>query len=252
MHLIFYGMIRLLVVLHIGHDVHLGAVEKLSSGRTVRWMLSGAGYLCRTAGFLYTRLECFQLHVHASSLPLCAGCHGPFCHSHMLSTLHVPGMCYLIFLHVMHTRTAIQLLHRGSFSGHIAGCPSRLSGGPTRSVHANVLPSPVLTRAYSFRISSGRGGIAPPVQRGAAHPRTNPAARAAGGGTAPSESAPGATRPAQVPQLERPRRAPPLSQPHMRGTALPVAACPAAWSQPASGSALVPDALPARAHTLTH
>ena len=57
---------------------------------------------------------------------------------YMLSTLHVPGMCYLIFLPVMHTRTAIQLLHRGSFSEHIAGCPSRLSGGPTRSVHANV------------------------------------------------------------------------------------------------------------------
>ncbi len=84
---------------------------------------------------------------------------------YMLSTLHVPGMCYLIFLPVMHTRTAIQLLHRGSFSEHIAGRPSRLSGGPTRSVHANVLSSPVLTRAYTFRISSGRGGIAPPVQR---------------------------------------------------------------------------------------
>ncbi len=56
-----------------------------------------------------------------------------------------------------------------------------LSGGPTLSVHANVLPSPVLTRAYSVRISSGRGGIAPPVQRGAAHSHTNPAARAAGG-----------------------------------------------------------------------
>ena len=46
---------------------------------------------------------------------------------YMLSSLHVPGMCYLIFLPVMHTRTAIQLL-RGSFSEHIAGCPSRLSG----------------------------------------------------------------------------------------------------------------------------
>ena len=28
----------------------------LSSGRTVRWVLSGAGYLYRTAGYLYTRL----------------------------------------------------------------------------------------------------------------------------------------------------------------------------------------------------
>lgn len=100
---------------------------------------------------------------------------------YMLSTLHVPGMCYLIFLPVMHTRTAIQLLHRGSFSEHIAGCPSRLSGGPTRSVHANVLPSPVLTRAYSFRISSGRGGIAPPVQRGAAHLAQTPQLERQGG-----------------------------------------------------------------------
>jgi hypothetical protein len=99
---------------------------------------------------------------------------------YMLSTLHVLGMCYLIFLHVMHTRTAIQLL-RGSFSEHIAVCPSRLSGGPTRSVHANVLPSPVLTRAYSFRISSGRGGIAPPVQRGAANLAQTPQLERQGG-----------------------------------------------------------------------
>ena len=44
---------------------------------------------------------------------------------YMLSTLHVPGMCYLIFLPVMHTRTAIQACHCDSFPEIIAGYPSR-------------------------------------------------------------------------------------------------------------------------------
>ena len=65
----------------------------LSSGRTVRWMLSGAGYLCRTAGYLYTRLGWFQPHVHASSLPLCPGCHGPFVIVYLLSTLCMCRAC---------------------------------------------------------------------------------------------------------------------------------------------------------------
>ncbi len=76
-----------------------------------------------------------------------------------------------------------------------------------------------LTRAHSFRISSGRGeSPLLKVQRGAVHPRTPRSS--SGRGTAPSESATGATRPAQVPQLERPRRAyPPVSAPHaLHGT----------------------------------
>ena len=136
-------------------------------------------------------------------------------------------------------------------SRSIAGCPSRLSGGPTRSVHASVLPSPVLTRAYSFRISSGRGGIAPPVQRGAAHPRTNPAARAAGGGPPPLKAPRALRAPRKCRSSSGPGGRTPLSQLHRCGTVLGIRRSMSCCLGPASGSALVPDALPARAHTLT-
>ena len=135
---------------------------------------------------------------------------------------------------------------------YIAGCPSRLSGGPTRSVHASVLPSPVLTRAYSFRISSGRGGIASPVQRGAAHPRTNPAARAAGGEPPPLKAPRALRAPRKCRSSSGPGGRTPLSQLHRCGTVLGIRRSMSCCLGPASGSALVPDALPARAHTLTH
>ena len=209
----------------------------LSSGRTVRWMLSGAGYLCRTAGYLYTRLGWFQPHVHASSLPLCAGCHGPFCLSlHALYAAcagHVLPHLSARYAHP-HSHPAVPplVLSRSI----IAGCPSRLSGGPTRSVHANVLPSPVLTRAHSFRISSGRGGIAPPVQRGAAHPRTNPAARAAGGEPPPLKAPRAPRAPRKCRSSSGPGGRTPLSQLHRCGTVLGIRRSMSCCLGPASGS----------------
>ena len=212
-------------------------------GAIWRWISLSHGWLFIHA----TRMMCMPRRCHFA---LDAMDH--FVLVYMLSTLHVPGMCYLIFLPVMHTRTAIKVLHRGSFSEHIAGCPSRLSGGPTRSVHASVLPSPVLTRAYSFRISSGRGGIAPPVQRGAAHPRTNPAARAAGGEPPPLKAPRALRAPRKCRSSSGPGGRTPLSQLHRCGTVLGIRRSMSCCLGPASGSALVPDALPARAHTLTH
>ena len=124
-------------------------------------------------------------------------------------------------------------------------------GGPHRSVHANVLPSPVLTRAYSFRIPSGRGGIAPPVQRGAAHPRTNPAARAAGGEPPPLKAPRALRAPRKCRSSSGPGGHTPLSQLHRCGTVLGIRRSMSCCLGPASGSALVSDALPARTHTHT-
>ena len=86
---------------------------------------------------------------------------------------------------------------------------------------------PALTAPYA-------AGGEPPllkVQRGAAHPRTNSAARAAEG-EPPLLKAP---RTLRAPRKSRSSSGPgghtPLSQPSKRGTALPVAACPTGWSQ---------------------
>ena len=106
------------------------------------------------------------------------------------------------------------------------------------------------SREHTLSASRAAGGESPLLCREVPRTSHKPRSSSGRGGTAPSESAPGATRPAQVPQLERPRRAyPPVSAPQVRhGTWYP--------SQhvllgPASGSALVPDALPARTHTHT-
>ena len=110
---------------------------------------------------------------------------------------------------------------------------------------------------YTLSASRAAGGEPPllKVQRGDMHLCINSAARAAGGGTAPSGSAlapcaraSAATRAAQA-------GTPRLSFSPVRSArySLPVAArfSASAWES-ASGSALVPYALPARARSLTH
>jgi hypothetical protein len=76
----------------------------------------------------------------------------------------------------------------------------------------------VLPRALLCpRILSVREGNRPSCAEWCRAPSHKPRSSSGRGGTAPSESAPGATRPAQVPQLERPRRAyPPVSAPQVR------------------------------------
>ena len=106
---------------------------------------------------------------------------------------------------------------------------------------------PALTAPYA-----AGGGTAPPEGaercRAPSHKLRSSSGR---GGTAPSESAPDATRPAQEPQLERPRRAyPPVSAKQARHCTS--SRCMPYWLEPASGSAHVPGALQARAHTLIH
>ena len=135
---------------------------------------------------------------------------------YMLSTLHVPGMCYLIFLPVMHTRTAIQLLHRGSFSEHRWLSLSTV-GGPHPFRACKCVTVTCAHESILFPHLERQGGNRPSCAERCRAPSHKPRSSSGRGGTAPSESAPGATRPAQVPQLERPRRAyPPVSAPQVR------------------------------------
>ena len=132
---------------------------------------------------------------------------------YMLSTLHVPGMCYLIFLPVMHTRTAIQLLHRGSKSLVV---PLDCRGAPPVPC-MQMCYRHLCSREHTLSASRAVGGESPLLCREVPRTSHKPRSSSGRGGTAPSESAPGATRPAQVPQLERPRRAyPPVSAPQVR------------------------------------
>jgi hypothetical protein len=186
----------------------------LSSGRTVRWMLSGAGYLCRTAGYLYTRLGWFQPHVHASSLPLC---HGPFCHS--LHALY--ATCAGHVLPHLSARYAHPHSHPAAPPWFFLGAYRWLSlstdGGPHPFRACKCVTVTCAHESILFPHLERQGGNRPSCAERCRAPSHKPRSSSGRGGTAPSESAPGATRPAQVPQLERPRRAyPPVSAPQVR------------------------------------
>ena len=198
-------------------------IMMLSSGRTVRWMLCAAGYLCHSTGYFYTpprsRLNCLFFDA-------------------ILSGPHVP-------------RTPSSICPFSYAEGYTLSA-SRAAGGepPLLKVHIGD------THLCTNSAARAAGGETPllKVQIGGMHLCTNSAARAAGGETPPLD-APWRHAPAQAPHHERPRRAPPrLSQSvHSARYSLPVAARPTASARgPASGSALVPYALPARTRTLTH
>jgi hypothetical protein len=89
---------------------------------------------------------------------------------------------------------------------------------PLHMPRCSLLSPSVLPRAlFCPRILSVREGNRPSCAEWCRAPSHKPRSSSGRGGTAPSESAPGATRPAQVPQLERPRRAyPPVSAPQVR------------------------------------
>jgi hypothetical protein len=187
--------------------------------------------------------------VNASSLPLFAGCHGPFC--------HCPHALYAACRHLLpHISARCAHLHSHPAAPpwfFLGACPfDALLGGPHRSVHAKSVRS----REHTLSASRTAGGESPllKVQRVAAHPRTNPAARAARGEPPPSAlKAPLAQRaPRKCRSSSGPGGHTPLSQPHMRGTVLGTSRSMPCCLGPASGSAHVPDALPAGAHTLTH
>ena len=137
----------------------------------------------------------------------------------------------LVSARCAHSRTAIQLHHR-SFLGASAGCWV----GPTRSAHANMLPSSPVHESTLFPHLERQGGNRPSwkctavlytlaqtpqlerqggespllkVHRGVIHPRTNSAARMAGGRTptldAPARLAPQATLALAVTRASAPR-----------------------------------------------
>ena len=205
-------------------------------------MLSGAGYLCRTAGYLYTRLGWFQPHVHASSLPLCAGCHGPFCHS--LHALY--AACAGHVLPHLSARYAHPYSHPAAPPWFFLGAYRWLSlstvGGPHPFCACKCVTVTCAHESTLFPHLERQGGNRPSCAERCRAPSHKPRSSSGRGGTAPSESAPGATRPAQVPQLERPRRAyPPVSAPQVRhGTWYP------------SQHVLLPGASFWLTHTLTH
>ncbi len=140
-----------------------------------------------------------------------------------------------------------------------AACPSRchvVRYAPRSSTHAKMLFTVPICAPESTVLSPHfecqGGGIAPPVQRGAAHPRTNPAARAAGGEPPPLKALRALRAPRKCRSSSGPGGHTPLSQPHRCGTVLDIRRSMSCCLGPASGPALVPDALPARAHTPTH
>ena len=139
---------------------------------------------------------------------------------------------------------------------------------------------PMRTGVHSFRISSGRGGTAPPESAHRCYAPVHKLRSSSGrGGNAPPESAnrwhaplhklrsssgrggnaPSGCALASCARASAASRAAQAGTPRLSQSvrsarySLPVAARPTASARgPASGSALVPYALPARTRTLTH
>ena len=195
-------------------------IMMLSSGRTVRWMLCVAGYLCHSTGYFYTpprsRLNCLFFdailsgpHVQRTPSSICPF---PYAEGYTLSASRAAGgEPPLLKVHIGDTHLC-------------TNSAARAAGGET----------PLLN-----------------VQRGDMHLCINSAARAAGGEPPPLKAPRALRAPRKCRSSSGPGGHTPLSQLHRCGTVLGIRRSMSCCLGPASGSALVPDALPARTHTHT-
>ena len=221
----------------------------LSSVRTVRWMLSGAGYLCRTAGYLYTRPGWFQPHVLASSLPLCARCHRPFWHS--LHALYAARAGHV--LPHLPARYAHPHSHPAAPPWFFLGAYRWLSlstvGGPHPFRACKCVTVTCAHESILFPHLERQGGNRPSCAERCRAPRTNPAARAAGGEPPPLKAPRALRAPRKCRSSSGPGGHTPLSQPHRCGTVLGIRRSMSCW-----GQLLAPPSCRThcrRAHTLT-
>ena len=217
------------------------------SGRTVRWMLSGAGYLCRTAGYLYTRLGWFQPHVHASCLPFC---HGPFCHS--LHALY--AACAGHVLPHLPARYAHPHSHPAAppwfFLGAYRWSSLSTVGGTHPFRACKCVTVTCAHESILFPHLERQGGNRPSCAERCCAPRTNPAARAAGGEPPPLKAPRALRAPRKCRSSSGPGGHTPLSQLHRCGTVLGIHRSMSCW-----GQLLAPPSCRThcrRAHTLTH